>query len=160
MPEQQEVDLCFEPVEIDGVTISVEILDARFDGDVTLSVEPVDNTEEIEKALLKELNKKGKSLETFGAYDIRMLNDEGEEVEPVSGALKVSFSSINEVLFLDGEEETVVEEGIFQVKDDCKLVDMKAEKMRRPVIWNLPPPIFPYMPTIQPKELRQKTAIM
>ncbi|MBS5603760.1 MAG: doubled motif LPXTG anchor domain-containing protein [Enterocloster asparagiformis] len=128
VPEQQEADLCFEPVEIDGVTISVEILDARFDGDVTLSVEPVDNTEEIEKALLKELNKKGKSLETFGAYDIRMLNDEGEEVEPVSGALKVSFSSINEVLFLDGEEETVVEEGIFQVKDDCKLVDMKAEK--------------------------------
>ena len=118
--------ITFDPVEIDGVVITVEVIDADFDEEVALSVTVEEENEEIEQALNQELEQQGYTLASYKIYDIKLLNDDGEEVEPKEGSLKVSISDQSELVLLTEEEE--VQEGVFHVKDSNELVDMNAEK--------------------------------
>ncbi|MBT9777243.1 doubled motif LPXTG anchor domain-containing protein [Clostridium sp. MCC353] len=126
----QKFDKTFEPIEIDGIVITVEAVDAVFDEDVILSVAETDVPEEVEQVLVEELEKKDQALRQYKAFDIKMVNEAGEEAEPVSGSIKVSFSDLNDMALIDDieEENEVLEEGVFHIKDDNHLIDMKAEK--------------------------------
>ena len=124
----EKSSVTFEPVEIEDVIVTVEVLDAELEEDVTLSVTTVEDTEEIEQALVEKLSKEGKNLNTFKAFDIKLLNAEGEEVEPKAGTLKVSFLELSAAELLSDEDAQAVEEGVFHVKDNDELVDMDARR--------------------------------
>lgn len=98
----------------DGAKITVKATEGALPSDVTVTATPVDSNL-VKAAVEKAVNSEGKQLLNYKAYDITILDSEGNEIQPDKN-ISVSISNAG----VAGEEKTV-----YHIADGAK----KAEKV-------------------------------
>ena len=116
-------------VEADGITISVKAVEGHLNpAIVQVSATPVED-EMMHEILQKEAEKAGKTYEETRIFDIRLLDKDGNELQP-GCKVKVSFERAAEAAALSADEETEDTVDVFCLKEkNDSEIPYEAENM-------------------------------
>ncbi len=127
--DSEETEKTVFSTESDGTIITVEAIEGQLNPEIVeISATPADD-DAMYAAMEKAAEAAGKNYEEVKIFDIKLLNENGEEVQP-GCKVKVTFAQAVESVSLSLEEDTLTEVDVFCLKEKKQSEDeYKTENM-------------------------------